>query len=96
MTDKAKKDRRTGTPKIVPSFRMEADGRGNFISVTFTGILSVKELSDNEIAISTKREFIELSGKKLSITVFENKTVEISGNVESIKFSIKPRGRSKK
>lgn len=87
MTERTKNYRRNTIRAVLPSFRMEGDGRGNFISVTFSGIRGIKELSDTAVKLSTKRECIELCGNKLLLTVFENKTVEISGCIEKIIFS---------
>lgn len=87
MTEKKKKEKTGFAPKgILPGFRIEADGRGNFLSVTFIGILSLKEFSSTEIKLLTKRESLIVCGKKLEISVFENKTVQIEGEIEEIKF----------
>ncbi len=88
MTQKKKKEKTPISHKgVLPGFRIEADGRGNFLSVTFIGIASIKEFSNTEINLLTKRELLIVCGKKLEISVFENKTVQIQGEIEEIKFS---------
>ena len=87
MTEKKKKDKGEKKLKnIIPTFRLEADGRGRNLIVTFVGVLSVKAFSDTEITLATKRESFVLIGKSLELTVFENKTVSVYGAFECIKF----------
>ena len=87
MTEKKKKDKGGKRLKsIIPTFRLEADGRGNYLTVTFVGVLSVKAFSASEITLATKRESFVLMGKSLEMTVFENKTVTVYGVFECIKF----------
>ena len=87
MTDKAKKERRKSILRSVsPTFRIEADGRGSFLSVTFLGILSVKKFTHQSVTLATKRESMEIIGDDMEISVFEDKTVEISGEIAEIRF----------
>ncbi len=87
MTEKKKKGKCGKTSKcMIPTFRLEADGRGRYLTVTFVGVLSVKAFSSDEITLATKRESFILTGKTLEMTLFENKTVTVSGILEYIKF----------
>ena len=93
MTDKHKKHSvRIGDTVSAPSYRIEADGRGKNLCVAVIGIIGVKEFSQNRINVITKRESLVLCGRELKISVFENKTVEISGEITEISFSARKRG----
>lgn len=93
MTDKRKKHSlRTSNSIVVPSYRIEADGRGSKLRIAVIGIIGVKEFSQSRINVITKRESIILLGKELRMSVFENKTVEISGEITDISFSVRKRG----
>lgn len=90
MTENKKKDKGGKISKYaIPTFRIEADGRGKYLTVTFVGIIAVKAFSDTEINLITKRENFKIQGKSLEMTVFENKTVTVSGIIECMKFSDK-------
>ncbi|MBQ9069842.1 MAG: YabP/YqfC family sporulation protein [Clostridia bacterium] len=98
MTEKNKRERKLSHgEKIFPAFHIEADGRGSYLSVLISGIIGVKEFSSEEVGVITRRESIKLTGKGLRISVFEAKTVEISGDIETISFVSKSyrRGKSK-
>ena len=85
MTRKEKnKNAQKCAPIFVPSFRIEADGRGKYMRVLMSGIVGICELSDESIKLLTKRESLKISGRRLSVSIFESNTVEISGEVDSI------------
>ena len=97
MTKKEKSDSRSlRAEKIIPHFHIEADGRLQNISILISGCRGVSEFSEEKIVILTRREKIELCGTMLEMTVFEEKTVEISGNIEKIGFAVRERKREKK
>ena len=93
MTEKDKKGK-SHAKGILPTYRIEADGRGRFLAITFVGILTVREFSNTAVSIATKRELISVNGKKLEISVFENKTIEIRGEIDNIRFASQKTGRS--
>lgn len=77
---------------ISPSFHIEADGRGNRLSLLIFGVVGIKGFSESEILISTKRENITVIGEILEISVLEEKRVGICGKISGISFSLKKRG----
>lgn len=72
------------SPLFIPSFRIEADGRGKYMRVLMSGVVGICELSCENIKLLTRRESLKISGRRLSVSIFEGNTVEISGEVESI------------
>ena len=91
MTRKEKKkSAEKALPLFVPSFRIEVDGRGKYMRVLMSGVVGICELSDESIKLLTRYESLKIIGRRLSVSVFEGNTVEISGEVESIgKGSVK-------
>lgn len=93
MTDKRKKSNvRIAEIPLTPSYRIEADVKGNKLRVAVIGIIGVKEFSQNRINVITKRESLILCGHGLEMSVFENKTVQISGEITEISFFTRKRG----
>ena len=72
---------------LPPSFHIEADGRGKSLTVTLTGVIGIKELSKEEILITTRSEAITLCGELLSVTVLELNRIRVTGALASISFS---------
>lgn len=96
MTDKRKKRSLCESDRIyVPTYRIEADGRGTKLCVAVIGVIGVREFSPSRINVVTKRESLLISGDDLKMSVFENKTVEICGEVSGITFSSRKRGGSR-
>ena len=92
MTDKSKKERvREFGYKISPAFHIEADGGGGLLSVLVSGVVGIGDFSDKEIKLITKRESLKISGDGIKLSVFEQKTVEITGKVENISICLKKR-----
>ena len=72
---------------LPPRFHIEADGRGKLVTVTISGVMGVKELSEEEVLINTKSEAITLRGALLSVTVLESNRIRVAGALTSISFS---------
>lgn len=68
-------------------FHLEMDKNQKGISMLVGGTFSIKEYGDNSCILKTEIGSINISGKGLSISVYENKTVEISGNVEELSIA---------
>ena len=77
---------------MLPSFHIEADGRGNRMALLVCGVMGIKGFSESEILISTKRENITVSGEEIEISVLEEKRVGIFGKINCISFSVRKRG----
>ena len=76
---------------LVPSFHLEADGRGRSASVMISGVVGVRELSDREISIITRSESFVVRGEVLSVSVLESNRIRLVGLLESISFSKRKR-----
>ena len=85
MTDKkiVKNERATFNSK----FRMEATRCGKGVSLVFSGIIGVEELNSENVLLKSHGAKIEIKGKRLNITVFENNDIEVVGKIEGIGFS---------
>ena len=93
MTDKLKKHSRCTLGDVsLPSYRIEADVRAGRLRLAVIGIIGVKEFSCERISLITKKEGIVICGKELEMSVFENRTVEITGEVSDISFFVRKRG----
>ena len=93
MTKKslARRDKNVGEG-LIPSFHIEADGRGKSISLLISGVVGIKALSPLEILIATKREKIGISGNALELSVLEAKRVLINGRIDAISFFDRKKG----
>lgn len=90
--DKSQKEH-ISAEKINPHFRIEADGKFKNLSLSISGCVSISEFSEEKIVVFTRREEITFNGKKLKITLFEDKTVEIIGKIDSLFFELRERKR---
>lgn len=87
MQDKIKKDINGGDNiKNIGAFHIEADRIREGISVSVCGVYSVLEFTEEFCVLKIRQGRIKIAGKKLSIAVYENKTVEIFGKVGAIEF----------
>lgn len=81
-----------GVEAVLPTYHIEADGRGKNLFLTISGIRGVKELSPSEVLVVTKKDEILIRGELLELSVFEYGSIGIGGRVEGISFSEKKRG----
>ena len=80
---------------VLPSFRVELDGGRGAITLTVSGAVGVKEFSAERVVVACKSDNLDISGEGLKMTVFESKTVEISGKISDISFS-RSKGRKQR
>ena len=66
---------------ITAPFRCEYDGGKGGMSVMLYGIISIKDFSGEEVLMRTAGFFIKISGVSLTLSVYENKSVEIFGKI---------------
>ena len=62
-------------------FRCELDGGRGGMSVILYGIISIKDFSGDEVLMRTSGFNIRISGVGLTLSVYENKSVEIYGKI---------------
>ena len=88
MTDK--KNNKVGFSRKIPSslssFHLTADRSVSGMTVTLSGIIGVKDFTDEGIQLSSHGGRIFISGKNLNLEVYENKIIEISGMIGEISF----------
>ncbi len=70
-----------------PTYRFEADGGGDMMRLYLFGIIGIGELSDESIRLITRKQSITVSGKLLSVSVFEGNSLELVGKIENISLS---------
>ncbi len=71
----------------ISRFRLEANRNARGMSILLSGIIGVSDFSDESIMLKSHGGRINVVGKKLFISVFENNNVEITGKVLEIIFS---------
>ncbi len=81
-----KKTAREATPTAVPYFHIEADRVGKGISVVINGVREILDFSEERIRITLKIGGICLEGRGLTLSLFENGTVEIYGKITLWEF----------
>ena len=76
------KERLTAIKGPLSSFHIEADRSPSGFSVKVGGIIAVTDYTDEKISLKGHGGRLIVSGKRLRMTVYEDKTVEILGRVE--------------
>ncbi len=71
---------------IVNRFHLEAERGPSGVEILASGVIGVKEFSRESVELLTHSGRIFIYGKRLSILVFENGTVEIKGRIEDVRF----------
>lgn len=84
---KAKSEIREKEERASPRYRMEMEGGYRGMSVLVTGVRGIEEYAEDRIALYIARGRMILCGNGLRLSVFENKTVEVFGHVEEVRFS---------
>lgn len=88
MTEKNKKIQKVLPEKMLPAtpFHCEIDGGRGMMSAQLSGINSIRDFSDCAVLLRARGFFVKISGATLSLAVYENKTVEISGRLLCVEF----------
>ena len=86
MTENNKKLSVKMRKSIMPTFRIDIEGRTPVCNAAIMGITGVVNLSETEIILKTPREYIKIKGKYLEIGIFEMKCVEIYGEITDLSF----------
>ncbi len=71
---------------IVNRFHLEAERTPSGVQILASGVIGVKEFSRESVELLTHSGRIFVYGKRLSILVFENGTVEVKGRIEDVRF----------
>ena len=88
MTEKANPRRSEfmPIPALINKFHLEAERTGTGIEILVSGIIGVKDFCDESVELLSHSGRVFIYGRRLSILVFENGTVQVSGRVESVRF----------
>lgn len=88
MTEKNKKsDSPSSIAPSLSSFHLEANRSRRGLSLLVGGIIGISDFSDESVMLMSHSGRVTVLGRRLSICVYENNTVEISGRVEDINFT---------
>ena len=68
------------------SFNLEASRFIGGISLVLSGVIGVSDYSECEIILKSHGGRIKVRGKRLMLSIFEDKTAEIIGRIEEIGF----------
>ncbi len=80
------KEKLINTKNTLSPFHIEADRSPAGLTVRVGGIIGIAEYSDELVLLKSHGGRLTLTGKRLSITVYEDKTVEICGRVEGMEL----------
>ena len=67
-------------------FHIEIDKAGAGFLISASGIKRIAELTESKISLKFNKGTLGVSGANLSLSLYEDKTVEISGKLEVIEF----------
>lgn len=84
---KAKSEIKEKEGRQHPRYRMEMEGDWRGMSVLVSGVRGIEEYAEDRITLFIAGGRMILCGNKLRLSVFENKTVEVLGGVEEVRFS---------
>ena len=79
-----KSEERLKNPKA--SFYFELSKRGKISSAVIGGVIGILDFSDKNVFLATHSGRINISGERLNVTIFENKTIQITGKIAEIRL----------
>ena len=87
MTEKGNRNfKEIASPAIINKFHLDAERSPFGMTVTVTGVIGVRDFSRESVEILTHTGKIFVSGRRLSLSVYENGAIEINGRVEDVRF----------
>ena len=89
MPERIKKNKNPVSALISESspFHVEIDKSGKGVRLIVSGVKRITELSENCIFLKCQALSLKLSGDDLSLALYEDKSLEISGKVEVIELA---------
>lgn len=67
-------------------FHIEVDRTTGGIAVLVAGVRAIRELTDTTALFRLKGGYLRISGVGITVTVYENRTVEVLGGVSRIEI----------
>ena len=86
MTEKSSKIKELVAPAVINRFHLDAERSPFGMTITVSGVIGVRDFSRESIEILTHTGKIFISGRRLSLSVYENGAIEIKGRVEDVRF----------
>ena len=70
----------------VSGFHLDASRSYGGMTLIFDGIIGIEDFSLEKVELRSHDGRVFVSGKRLKVSIFENKAVELSGRVEGVAF----------
>ncbi len=67
-------------------FHVEIDKSSGGLRLLASGVKRIAELSDKSLSLKCSSYTVKIKGERLSMSLYEDKSVEISGKLEVIEF----------
>ena len=67
-------------------FHVEIDRKNDGVRILVSGVKRITELNEKALYLKCKPFTVKLLGERLSVSLYEDKSVEISGKLEVIEF----------
>ena len=71
-------------PKIIPTLEAELIGRGGVSSFSVSGVVCIGELSEEAVLLVCHGGRLRVTGERLDLVVFENRSAEIRGKISGV------------
>ena len=84
MQEKGNKTKTVGKYRMPSDFYVEIKKAFKEMSVNVYGVISIIELNDDSCLFKVRGGRIAVRGKNLSVSVFENNVLEVSGRIEGV------------
>ncbi len=81
------KHRISGAQSFLSPFHIEADRSSSGLDVLVGGVKSIVSYSDNEIVLKTVIGSLCIMGVCISLSIYDNQTVKLSGRIEEVKLA---------
>lgn len=81
------KRERSSPPSPMSRFNLEANRHVRGMSMLIGGVVGIREYSDETMILATHGGRVGISGRRLSLTIYENNSVEVVGRIEEVTFS---------
>ena len=72
--------------RLTSDFHLAMDRLGRGISLTLSGASAIRDFSDECALFRVRGFFVRVRGSNMSIIVYENKTVELTGRIEGVEI----------